>query len=74
MSIEVDYRHMENRSKDKNSNKKLRKSPKTMTMPKTDWYVLMGFNKENEDDVGFLAMNDARTDYRQNAYKIVHDT
>ena len=51
-----------------------RNNVETKTTPKVDWYVLMGFNKENDSETGFLAMNMGRTDYRQKAYKIVHDT
>lgn len=37
----------------------------------TKWYVLMGYNKDDEDNTGMLSI-DAETNNR-NIYKIVHD-
>ena len=35
------------------------------------WFMLMGYNKENEDETGLLAFDNEST---KHAYKIVHDT
>lgn len=35
------------------------------------WFMLMGYNKENEDETGLLAFD---TESTKHTYKIVHDT
>ena len=38
-------------------------------MPKSKWFALMGYNKSNEDETGFLGFDIES----KNPYKIVHD-
>lgn len=51
------------------------KKRQTVKKPRKDYdvYAILGFNSENDNETGFLAFNEERKDYREKAYKIVHD-
>lgn len=42
---------------------------KTKKQPKVDWFVLRGFNVDNNDETGFLALD--KSENAKNTYKIV---
>ncbi len=46
------------------------KKPQLKTQPKTKWFAMRGFKKDNKDEVGFLSMS---KDRRRHVYKIVDD-
>ena len=50
--------------------KKIQRRIKLQPRPKVDWFALMGYDKTNEDHVGFLAL-DAEQTNKKKIYKIV---